>query len=81
MSQNAPTAVYDKQPNENLLPLSIELLAILVVFGIGLLLIFVGVIYKFFCAKKVDLDEESSSEEDNNEDDEEHEKLSVTDSR
>lgn len=80
MVQSGPTAVYEKQPNENPFPLSIELLAILVVFGVGVLLIIIGVVYKFFCAKKVDVDEESCSEEDDDED-EEHEKLSSTDSR
>jgi len=79
--------VYEKQPNENPFPLSIELLAILIVFGIGVLLIFIGLSYKLFCAKKVDdVDEESCSDVDNDEDDEddedeEKEKLSSIESR
>lgn len=51
----ASTAVYETEPkNRTPFPLTMELLAILVVCGVGVLLIFVGVAYKLFCARKVE---------------------------
>jgi len=52
-----PTQIAEThQPKENVnasaLPLSIEVLAIIIVCGIAVLLIFVGVAYKLFCGKR-----------------------------
>lgn len=65
----APTAISEKEPKNNF-PLSMELLAILVICMIGVLLIFIGVAYKLFCSKRGE--NETSPEEGGNE---EREKL------
>lgn len=71
-----PTAVSEVQPKESALPLSIEMLAVVVVCAVGVLLIFIGVVYKFFCNKSSEeVDEESYAEEN-----EEKEHLDSTDS-
>jgi hypothetical protein len=62
----------------NVLPLSIEILAIIVVGGIAVLLIFVGVVYKLFCSKKEPVDEESCAGEDDEDEDHEKEHLDST---
>ena len=68
----ASTAVYETEPkNTTPFPITMELLAILVICGVGVLLIFIGVAYKLFCARKVE--EEISPEEG----EEENEKLNT----
>jgi hypothetical protein len=49
--------------------MSIEVLAIVIVVGVAVLLVFVGVAYKLFCAKKDPVDEESCAGDDRDEDD------------
>ena len=74
-----PTQIAEThQPKENVtgstLPMSIEVLAIIVVCGIAVLLIFVGVVYKLFCGKKEPVDEESCAGDDDHDEDDEAEK-------
>ena len=54
--------------------MSIEVLAIIVVCGIAVLLIFVGVVYKLFCGKREPVDEESCAGDDDHDEDDEAEK-------
>ena len=58
-----------KDPSESILPMSIEVLAIVVVVGVAVLLVFVGVAYRLFCAKTGPVDEESCAGDDH---DDEH---------
>ena len=67
-----PTAAVS-ETKEKVLPLSIEVLAIIAVCGTAVLLIFVGVAYKLFCGKSEPVDEESCAD-DNDEDEENEEK-------
>ena len=69
----------EKEPNASILPLSIEVLAIIVVCGVAVLLIFIGVVYKLFCAKKSDeIDEESCADDGEEHDEAEKERLNST---
>jgi nitrogen fixation-related uncharacterized protein len=52
--------------------MSIEILAIIVVVGVAVLLIFVGVAYKLFCGKSGDDVDEESCGDDHDDDDDEH---------
>ena len=76
-----------KESSESILPMSIEVLAIVVVVGVAVLLVFVGVAYRLFCAKSGPVDEESCAgddhddeEDDDESDQEEREQLDTTNS-
>jgi hypothetical protein len=70
----------EKEPTGSILPMSIEVLAIIIVCGVAVLLIFIGVVYKLFCGKRGDdIDEESCAEDDEH-DEAEKERLDSTNS-
>ena len=83
----SPTSETSKTETNSVLPMSVEVLAIVVVIGVAVLLVFVGVAYRLFCAKTGPVDEESCADddhEDHDEDDdsdhEEKERLDSTNS-
>jgi len=67
-----------EQNNKLLAGLSVELIAIIVVCGIVVLLIFVGAIYKLACAKKTEgIDDDDDEDDEDDEDHFEKERLDV----